>query len=194
MDPSYTQKLRNSPQECPETPSDAILILDDGSTYPVNKVILASQSDFFEALFTFEDKTEYKISNVTQEVLKIIIDDFYGISTVFDKHPERFIIYQEIDMMQEVIAQAHYFQAPFILGKTIKCVVELFEFNIGELYSTWIFDLLSETLIFARNFLIRELQIEIERLFIQLCKCGNNGSCYYCHKAKDPNFKRFNSK
>ena len=27
MDPSYTQKLRNSPKKCPETPSDAILIL-----------------------------------------------------------------------------------------------------------------------------------------------------------------------
>jgi hypothetical protein len=27
MEPSYTQKLRNSPEECPETPSDAILIL-----------------------------------------------------------------------------------------------------------------------------------------------------------------------
>ncbi len=92
MDPSYTQKLRNSPEECPETPSDANLILDDGSTYPVNKVILAAQSDFFEALFTFEDKTEYKISKVTQEVLKTIIDDFYGISTVFDKYPDRIII------------------------------------------------------------------------------------------------------
>ena len=34
---------------------------------------------------------------------------------------------------------------------------------------------------------------EIERLFKQLCKCGNNTTCYYCHKSKDPYFKVFNS-
>ena len=59
---------------------------------------MAAQSDFFEALFNFEDKTEYVIRDVTQELLKIIIDDFYDKSTVFDKRPEQIIIAQDIDI------------------------------------------------------------------------------------------------
>ena len=126
--------------------------------------------------------------------MKIIIDAFYDKSTVFDKRPEQIIIAQEIDMMLEIIAQAHYFQAPFFLGKTIKSVMESFELTIEWISIQWIFDFISETLDFARNFQIRELQIEIERLLKQHCKCGNNNTCYYCHKAKDPYFKVFNSK
>ena len=152
----------------------------------MHKVIFAAQSDFFEALFTFEDKTEYKIGDVTQEVLKIIIDAFYDKSTVFDKRPGQIIISQEIDMMTEIIAQAHYFQAPFFLRKTIKSVMESFELTIEHTFSTWIFDII-ETLDFARNFQIRELQIEIEKLFKK--KCRNNIEvekcpCYYCQSLR----------
>ena len=141
---------------------------------------MAAQSDFFEALFTFEDKTEYVIRDVTQEILKIIIDDFYDKSTVFDKRPEQIIIAQEIDMMREIIAQAHYFQAPFFLRKTIKSVMESFESTIEVTFSTWIYDIISDALDFARNFQIRELQEEIEGLFKKHCKCANNESCYFC--------------
>ena len=152
---------------------------------------MAAQSDFFEALFTFEDKTEYKIGDVTQEVLKIIIDAFYDKSTVFDKRPEQIIIAQEIDMMLEIIAQAHYFQAPFFLGKTIKSVMESFELDIELSFSTYpyLHVIISETLDFARNFQIRELEIEIETLFKHHCKCRNcccdirANNCYYCEKA-----------
>ena len=160
----------------------------------MHKVILAAQSDFFEALFNFEDKTEYKIGDVNHEILKIIIASFYNKTTVFDKHPDQIRISHEIDMMREIIAQTHYFQCPFFLRKTIKSVMESFELTIEHTYSTWIFNMISETLDFARNFQIRELQIEIERLFKHHCKCGKNGTCYYCHKAKDPYFKVFNSK
>ena len=147
---------------------------------------MAAQSDFFEALFTFEDKTEYVIRDVTQEILKIIIDDFYGKSTVFDKRPEQII--EEIDMMREIIAQAHYFQAPFFLRKTIKSVMESFESTIEVTENrvlnteklTWIYDIISETLDFAINFQIRELQEETEGLFKKHCKCANNESCYFC--------------
>ena len=154
---------------------------------------MAAQSDFFEALFTYEDKTEYKISNVTQDIMKIIIDAFYDKSTVFDKRPEQIIIPQEIDMMREIIAQAHYFQAPFLLRKTIKSVMESFELTIEVTFSTWIYDIISETLDFARNFQIRELQEEIEGLFKKHCRCGNNNTCYFCRKSKDPYYKVFNS-
>ena len=108
---------------------------------------MAAQSDFFEALFTFEDKTEYVIRDVTQEILKIIIDDFYDKSTVFDyllQSKDQIIIAQEIDMMREIIAQAHYFQAPFLLKKTIKSVMESFELTIEHTFSTWIFDIMQE--------------------------------------------------
>ena len=159
---------------------------------------MAAQSDFFEALFTFEDKTEYVIRDVTQEILKIIIDDFYDKSTVFDliKYPEhsteQIIIAQEIDMMREIIAQAHYFQAQFLLRKSIKSARESFELTIEHTFSTWIFDIMSETLDFARNFQIRELQEEIEGLFKKHCRCGNSNTCYFCRKSKDPYYKVFN--
>ena len=153
---------------------------------------MAAQSDFFEALFTFEDKTEYVIRDVTQEILKIIIDDFYDKSTVFDKRPEQIIIAQEIDMMREIIAQAHYFQAPFFLRKTIKSVMESFESTIEVTFSTWIYDIISDALDFARNFQIRELQEEIEGLFKKHCRCGNSNTCYFCRKSKDPYYKVFN--
>ena len=165
---------------------------DDGSTHPVHKVILAAQSDFFEALFTFEDKTEYQIRDVTQDIMKIIIDAFYDKSTVFDKRPEQIIIAPEIDMMREIIAQAHYFQAQFLLRKSIKSARESFELTIEHTFSTWIFDIMSETLDFARNFQIRELQEEIEGLFKKHCRCGNSNTCYFCRKSKDPYYKVFN--
>ena len=151
---------------------------DDGSTHPVNKVILAAQSDFFETLFTFEDKTEYKIGDVTQEVLKIIIDIFHG-KIGFDKTPEEMVSNHDIDMMLIVIAQAHYFQAPFLLKSLIKSLMDEFEVPIKYTFITWIDDI-SKTLVFARNFQIRELQIELETLSKHQCRCGNNGICYYC--------------
>ena len=154
---------------------------------------MAAQSDFFEALFTFEDKKEYKIGDVTQEVLKIIIDISYG-KAGFDKTPEEMVSQDnDIDMMLIVMAQAHYFQAPFLLKSLIKGLMEEFELTIHYTFSTWIFDIISETLDFARNFQIRELQEEIEGLFKKHCKCGNNNTCYFCLKSKDPYYKVFNS-
>ena len=126
--------------------------------------------------------------------MKIIIDAFYDKSTVFDKRPEQIIIAQEIDMMREIIAQAHYFQAPFLLKKTIKSVRESFEDTMTYYtFRTWFFDIILETLDFARNFQIRELQEEIEGLFKKHCRCGNNNTCYFCRKSKDPYYKVFNS-
>ena len=122
----------------------------------MHKVILAAQSDFFDALFTFEDKKEYKIGDVTQEILIIIIDSFYGMPTVFDKSPFEVIIVSEIDTVQEVIAQVHYFQAPVLLRKTIKSLMEIFEATTQWTYSTWLYDVISDTLDFSRNFQVHK--------------------------------------
>ena len=91
MDMSYTQDLRNRPEKHPETPIDAILILDDESRHPVHKVILAAQSDFFDGLFTFKDKMEYNIRNpdiyqyLTKENFEVVLDTFYEIEPDFDE-------------------------------------------------------------------------------------------------------------
>ena len=54
--PTLSHQMRLYPRQNHHTPTDAILILDleDGSTsrFPVHKLILAAQSEFFEGLFT----------------------------------------------------------------------------------------------------------------------------------------------
>ena len=140
---------------------------------------MAAQSDFFEALFTYEDKTEYKIGDVTQDIMKIIIDAFYDKSTVFDKRAEQIIIAQEIDVMREIIAKAHYFQAPFLLRKTIRSLMDCFEDKLEVTFNNWIFDIISETLDFARNFQIKELEKGIER-FEENCSCCEDYFCDSC--------------
>ena len=71
---------------------------------------MAAQSDFFEGLFTFEDKLEYKISDVSEECMKIVLDAFYEID-----------ITEELDedMAKEILATAQYFQAPFLKKKAM---------------------------------------------------------------------------
>ena len=118
MDPSYTQDLRNRPEEHPETPIDAILILDDGSRHPVQKDILAAQSDFFDGLFTFEDKMEYNITNpdihqyLTKENFEMVLDTFYEIEPDFDE-----------EKVLEMTILANYFLAPFLMKKCIRILV-----------------------------------------------------------------------
>ena len=104
----------------------------------MHKVILAAHSDFFEALFSFEDKKEYKIEDVTQEMLKIILDCFY--ETDNDKPINCY------DDQLEVIATAAYLVAPILLKKAIKILMESLE-EAG-------FDQITEILLFARNFQI----------------------------------------
>ena len=118
MDPSYTQDLRNRPEEHPETPIDAILILDDGSRHPVQKDILAAQSDFFNGLFTFKDKMEYNITNpdihqyLTKENFEMVLDTFYEIEPDFEE-----------EKVLEMTILANYFLAPFLMKKCIRILV-----------------------------------------------------------------------
>ena len=68
-----TSKMRKSGRL-----SDAKILLDDGSTFKIHKMLLAMGSSFFEMLFSRETgKTEYKISMVTFEVMDQILDWMY---------------------------------------------------------------------------------------------------------------------
>ena len=58
--------------------SDAKIVLDDGRSFPIYKILLAMGSSFFDKMFIWEaDKREYKISNVTSEVMDQILDWMY---------------------------------------------------------------------------------------------------------------------
>ena len=129
----------------------------------MHKVILAAHSDFFEALFSFEDKKEYKIGDVNQDVLKIFLDWFYEINC-FDK-PINCHDDQELDVILEFIATAEYFIAPFLLKKAIKILLKSLKEAIpqAEAYS----DQISKILDFSRNFQIQELEDRIIFLFGQ---------------------------
>ena len=68
-----TSKMRKSGRL-----SDAKIILDDGSTFKIHKMLLAMGSSFFEKMFSRETgKTEYKISMVTFGVMDQILDWMY---------------------------------------------------------------------------------------------------------------------
>ena len=117
---------------------------------------MAAHSDFFEALFTYEDKKEYRIGDVTQNVLKIILDLFYEMNC---------LINCQDDMILEIIATAKYLFAPFLLKKAIKISLKRLKEAIpqAEAYS----DQISKILDFSRNFQIQELEDRIIFLFGQ---------------------------
>ena len=119
---------------------------------------MAAHSEFFEALFSFEDKKEYKIKDMTQEVLKIVLDSFYEMICL-DKpincHDE-----EELDMILEVIATAEYLNAPILLKKAIKCLLE----SLEEARSNQI----SEILLFALNFQIKGLEDQVLNKWYQV--------------------------
>ena len=154
MDPSYTQDLRKRPEKHPETPIDAILILDDGSRHPVQKVILAAQSDFFEGLFTFEDKMEYNITNpdihqyLTKENFEMVLDTFYEIEPDFDE-----------EKALEMSILANYFLAPFLTKKCISTLVNDTDIN-GKSFDLGRFEKrtkINDLLEFAKQWSLDEL-------------------------------------
>ena len=86
--PTLSHQMRLYPRKNHHTPTDAILILDleDGSTsrFPVHKLILAAQSEFFEGLFTFEEqKIEFHIKSPPdlKNYLTEENEDFFGESS-----------------------------------------------------------------------------------------------------------------
>ena len=112
MNTSYLQDLRKYPECHPELPPDAILTLDDDSKHYTHKVVLATQSDFFEGLFTFEDKMHYQISNpidhqLNKENFELILDTFYEIEPDF----------LDQDQVVEIRRLANYLLAPFLMKK-----------------------------------------------------------------------------
>ena len=123
----------------------------------MHKVILAAHSDFFEALFSFEDKKEYKI-DLTQEELNIILDCFYEVNC-FNK-PWTTASGQNYDDQLKVIATAAYLIAPILLKKAIKFFIE----SLEEARS----DQISEILLFAQNFQIQGLEDQILTKWIQV--------------------------
>ena len=116
----------------------------------MHKVILAAHSDYFEALFSFEDKKEYKIKQVTQDVMKIILDCFYGFDNPINWYDDQL----------EVIATAAYLIAPILLQKAVKTLME----SLEEARS----DEISEILLFARNHQIQGLEDQILTKWIQV--------------------------
>ena len=165
MEPSYTQDLRNRPEKHPETPIDAILILDDGSRHPVQKVILAAQSDFFDGLFTFEDKMEYNITNpdihqyLTKENFEMVLDTFYEIETDFDE-----------EKALEMTILANYFLAPFLTKKCISTLVND-TVSIGKCFDLGLSTMMTEQrmkindlLEFAKQWSLDELHEAIEAI------------------------------
>ena len=124
--PTLSHQMRLYPRQNHHTPTDAILILDleDGSTsrFPVHKLILAAQSEFFEGLFTFEEqKIEFHIKSppdlknyLTEENFKIVLDTFYEIDVAPDLNKEKTL---------EIIVLANYFLADFLMEKMMKNLV-----------------------------------------------------------------------
>ena len=109
---------------------------------------MAAQSDFFEGLFTFEDKLEYKISDVSETTMKIVLDAFYEIN-ISEKLDE--------EMTKEILATAQYFQAPFLKKKAINIYMSKFFVDSKK---TEIFD-------FARKFQIVDLEKKLARRVLQ---------------------------
>jgi len=136
---AYASSLRFNPKKRTETPADATLILEDGSRHPVHKLVLAAQSEFFEGLFSFQDKKEYELENptdpsdpnsreseevsmnpdnpilkkyLTDENMIIVLDSFYQIDSVayYGLSEEKIL---------EIIILADYFLAHFLIDYLI---------------------------------------------------------------------------
>jgi hypothetical protein len=79
---------------------------------------LAAQSDFFDGLFTFEDKLEYNITNpdihqyLTKENFEMVLDTFNEIEPDFDE-----------EKALEMTILANYFLATFLTKKCIRILV-----------------------------------------------------------------------
>ena len=118
---------------------------------------MAAQSDFFEGLFTFEDKLKYKISDVSATTMKIILDAFYEIDISKDLDEE---------MAKEVLATAQYFQAPFLKKKVMNFLMETV-FNRCQCFSKIDFQKRQEWFQFADTFqILEELKKYINAYFL----------------------------
>ena len=84
------------------------------------KEILAAQSEFFNGLFTFEDKMEYNIKNpdihqyLTKENFEMVLDTFYEIKPDFDE-----------EKALEMTILGNYFLAPFLTKKCIRILIDV---------------------------------------------------------------------
>ena len=59
--------------------TDAKIILADGTSFPIHKILLALGSSFFEKLFCYHpDDKEYKLGMVSSETMSHILDWIYG--------------------------------------------------------------------------------------------------------------------
>ena len=113
---------------------------------------MAAQSDFFEGLFTFEDKLKYKISDVSATTMKIILDAFYEIDISKDLDEE---------MAKEVLATAQYFQAPFLKKKVMNFLIETVFNKCKFYYGSSYIQNRHEWFQFADNFQIEELKKQL---------------------------------
>ena len=137
---NFTKLLRkNSPIQNPNF--DAKLILEDGSQFPVHRVILAANSEFFQGLFTHEWNHEYWIGGVPKKAMKLILDHFYCQELSHQLTEEEHL---------DLIIWADYFAAPAIL-KT--CM----DFLLRKGFS-------SQLLEFSRQHHLRSLEERLLRL------------------------------
>ena len=58
---------------------DAVIKLDDGSSFNVHKILLAKDSGFFCKLFTYENENEYRVGNLTSKSFWNILDWIYKV-------------------------------------------------------------------------------------------------------------------
>ena len=162
--PTLSHQMRLYPRRNHHTPTDAILILDleDGSTarFPVHKLILAAQSEFFEGLFTFEEqKIEFHIksppdlkSYFTEENFKIVLDTFYEIDVAPDLNKEKTL---------EIVVLANYFLADFLMEKMMKNLVDILKEHLLKSLAINSKCLMTVTdLRFIKN-LIMQMEIEL---------------------------------
>ncbi len=93
--------------------SDASIILDDNTRYDVHKVILAANSNYFKALFTFNNNedTEYRLKCVTKEGFDPILSWIY-------KHELKL----SRDSVEKILSTAHYLDCHEVIGRCISYV------------------------------------------------------------------------
>ena len=74
----FTTWLRDNPYGWPSCLPDIMIKLDDESTHPCRRNILAAHSSYFKMLFAlYPEKENFQVSNVTRDIFEIFLDFCY---------------------------------------------------------------------------------------------------------------------
>jgi len=87
---------------------DAVIKLDDGSSFYVHKIMLAKDSGFFCKLFTYENESEYRVGNVTSKAFRNILDWIYKVHcALYDQFFDSNILHNNF-FFQLIIIHFHF--------------------------------------------------------------------------------------